>query len=668
MKDFTRDDIRAHKKYLELLSKDFPSITSVVGEIVNLEAILNLPKGTEHFLTDIHGEDKAFNHVLQNGSGAVRKKVLEALERSTTLSDLDDLTMLITYPKEKLELVRKQIPERYLQNWYELTIYRLIKVCRETASKYTRSKVHKALPKDFAYTIEELLQEDESRTDKKVYYNAIIRAIVDSGRADQFIEALAELIKCLVIDHLHIIGDIFDRGPAPQAVMEELISHHSMDIQWGNHDILWMGAAAGNTACIANAIRIALRYGNMDVLETGYGINLLPLASFANRVYAGEACEAFKSKSIKDGEDWQQDPDLVMMARMHKAMTVIQMKLEDQIISQHPEYNMDDRRLLRAIDYENKTIDLDGQTYALTNAAFPTIDPERPWELTEEEQTVVDKLVSAFKRSEKLQRHVRFLYAKGSMYLTYNGNLLFHACQLMNPDGTFTEIEIDGKRYSGRALMDKYDQMAREAYFSSDDTAYSEITDFLWFLWCSADSPLFGKDKMATFERYFIADKAPHKEHYNTYYQLINSVDRGEETAKTILKEYGLDPDKGHMINGHVPVKVADGQSPIRAGGRQLVIDGGFAKAYQSTTGIAGYTLTYNSYGLLLISHRPFVSIEDALSGNTDFNEKKEVVEMQIDRITVRETDNGKAIMSRLNDLEMLLAAYKKGIIKEKDI
>lgn len=665
MENYSRDDLRRNKKYLELLSNDFPSITRTVSELVNLQAILNLPKGTEHFLTDIHGEDKAFNHVLQNGSGAVRKKVLEALEHTTTMEDLDDLTGLIYYPAEKLEMVKKSKPKRYLNNWYELTIYRLVRVCREAASKYTRSKVSKALPKDFAYIMGELLQEDESRTDKKDYYNSIISVLVESGRADLFIIELSDLIKRFVIDHLHIIGDIFDRGPGPQIVMDQLMEHHSMDIQWGNHDILWMGAAAGNTACIANVIRIALRYSIMDVLETGYGINLLPLASFAGRAYKDDVCPQFKPRGLDD-DNWQANPDNTLMAKMHKAISIIQFKLEDQIITNNPNFNMDDRRQLRMIDYDNGSITLDGVVYALNDNNFPTVDPEQPWALTEEEQSVIDKLVSAFKKSEKLQKHVRFLYAKGSMYLTFNGNLLFHACQLMEPDVSFSELKIDGKYYSGRALMDKYDQMAREAYFSSEDT-YSSITDFLWFLWCNKNSPLFGKDKMATFERYFIDDKATHKENYNTYYQLINSEEHGEETARAILKEFGIDPDKGHMINGHVPVKTIKGESPIRANGKQLVIDGGFANAYHEATGIAGYTLTFNSYGLLLISHKPFTSIEEALSENCDFREeKREVVESSFDRMTVRDTDTGMAIRDQVKDLEMLLTAYRRGIVKEK--
>lgn len=664
MEKFTQREIIDNKKYLELLSKDFPSITSAVGEVVNLSAILNLPKGTEHFLTDIHGENAAFYHVLQNGSGAVRKKVLEALEQTLTTEDLDELTSLIYYPAEKLELVKKAKAKRYLNNWYELTIYRLIKVCRETATKYTRSKVNKALPEDFRYIMDELLQEDESRSDKKDYYNMIIQTIVEAGRADYFIEELCAVIKRLCTDHLHIIGDIFDRGPGPQLVMDQLMEHHSMDIQWGNHDILWMGAAAGNPACIANVIRIALRYGNMDVLETGYGINLLPLATFANRIYADDEVDLFRPKAAKD-ENWKQDPDMMLMAKMHKAISIIQFKIEEQIIGRHPEYEMDDRILLPNIDYATGTIVIGDQVYPLLDSLLPTIDPARPNVLSDEEQSVIDKLIAAFKKSERLQKHIRFLYAKGSMYLTYNGNLLFHACMIMNSDGTFTPIKLGRQYYSGRALMDKYDQLAREAYFSSGDV-YDPITDFLWFLWCNKNSPLFGKDKMATFERYFIEDKETHKEHYNNYYQLMGDPDTGERTADTILEEFGIDPARGHMINGHVPVKTKSGESPIRANGKQLVIDGGFAEAYHEATGIAGYTLTFNSYGLLLTSHKPFVSVEQALEDGMGFEDKMEVVESTFDRICVKDTDVGTDIERQLSDINMLICAYKRGIIKEK--
>lgn len=665
MSEYSEDTIAHNKRYLELLSKDYPTITSAVNRVVSLSAIMNLPKGTEHFLTDIHGENEAFYHVLQNGSGAVRKKVLEALEQTLTTEDLDDLTSLIYYPKEKLELIKKQKAKKYIKNWYELTIYRLVKVCRESATKYTRAKVSNTLPENFRYVMEELVLTDESRTDKKDYYNMIIHTLVECGRAEEFITELSEVIKRLCIDHLHIIGDIFDRGPGPHLVMEQLMNHHSMDIQWGNHDILWMGAAAGNPACIANAVRIGLRYGNMDVLETAYGINLLPLATFANRMYSDDEVDIFKPKNAKD-ENWKNDADMMLMAKMHKAISIIQFKIEEQIINNHPDYQMENRRMLSRIDYEKGTITLDGKTYPLKDTSFPTIDPEDPTRLSEEEQAVVDKLVFAFLKSDKLQRHIRFLYAKGSMYLTYNDNLLFHANMIMNEDGSFKDVYLGDSFYKGKAFMDRCDQLAREAYFSASNDNYDPITDFLWFLWCNENSPLFGKDKMATFERYFIEDKQTHVETYCTFYQLMADKETGEKTAITILKEFDIDPDRGHLINGHVPVKSKDGESPIRANGKQLVIDGGFAEAYHKATGIAGYTLTFNSYGLLLTSHRPFVSVEQALEEGMGFGEKMEIVESTFDRIRVKNTDEGKKLVNEINDLNMLIAAYRKGIIKEK--
>ena len=661
MHEFTKETLEQNRKYLELLSKNFPNITDAVREVVNLQAILNLPKGTEHFLTDIHGENEAFNHVIQNASGAIRRKVMEELGSTVALEDLEELVTLIYYPKQKLDIIKKQKFGKYLENWYELTIYRLVKVTRAAASKYTRSKVRKALPKNFAYIIEELLQEDEHRFNKKEYYNQIIKSLVAYGRADLFIIELSQVIKRFTIDHLHIIGDIFDRGPGPDKVMETLMSHHSLDIQWGNHDILWMGAAAGNPGSIANVVRIGLRYANMDVLEDAYGINLLPLAYFANRVYKDDPCTQFQPKLNEDrGET---EAEIQMMARMHKAMSVIQFKVEDAIIARHPEYEMESRQSLRHIDFEKGTVMVEGVEYAMNDMNFPTIDPKDPTALTEDEQNIIDKLIYSFKHSDKLQRHIRFIYNTGSLYLVFNDNLLFHASIPMNEDGTFKSWHYKGKDYKGKALMDKFDQLAREAYFS-DRKEDPPRSDLLWFLWCHKDSPLFGKDKMATFERYFIDDKTPHKENQMPYYQRIND---DEDLANMILEEFGVDPAKGHMINGHVPVKAKKGESPIRAGGKQLVIDGGFAKAYQKTTGIAGYTLTYNSYGLTLISHKPFESVEKAINEGVDIQSTRQVVESTIERKRVRDTDTGKQLQNQIYDLEMLIEAYHKGFIKEKN-
>ncbi|MDD3308214.1 MAG: fructose-1,6-bisphosphatase [Acetobacterium sp.] len=662
MNGYTKEQLQDNKKYLELLSQNFPNITSAVGEVVNLKAILNLPKGTEHFLTDIHGEHEAFNHVMQNASGAIKRKVHQEMGNTIAFEDLEELSTLIYYPEEKIDLISKERSQESLDNWYKLTIYRLVKVCRAAASKYTRSKVRKALPKDFAYIMEELLQEDEHRFNKKEYYQEIIESLVKFDRAQHFIVEISGVIKRLTIDHLHIIGDIYDRGAGPDEVMDTLMCHHSMDMQWGNHDILWMGAAAGNAACIANAVRIALRYANMDVLENGYGINLLPLASFANRIYSDDPCHKFRSKISENHA--VSDQEGALMSKMHKAIAIIQFKLEERLIDNHPEYQMEKRQLLQTINFENGTITIEDVVYPLNDINFPTVDPSNPSLLTDEEKLVMDRLIYAFLHSEKLQKHIRFMYAKGSMYKVYNNNLLFHACVLLNDDGSFKEKEIDGKSYSGKKLMDKFDQMAREAYFGKTHADKNLTqTDFLWFLWCHEDSPLFGKDKMATFERYFIDDTTPHKECHAPFYLLI---DDDEELAQKILIEFGVDPDQGHLINGHIPVKATSGESPIRAKGKQLVIDGGFARAYQKTTGIAGYTLTYNSYGLILISHDPFESVEKAISDGVDIKSSLMVVEKSTERKRVRDTDTGKELMSQVEDLEMLITAYRKGLIKEK--
>ncbi|WKY48290.1 fructose-1,6-bisphosphatase [Eubacteriaceae bacterium ES3] len=662
MNGYTKTQLQENKKYLELLSQNFPNITSAVGEVVNLKAILNLPKGTEHFLTDIHGEHEAFNHVMQNASGAIKRKVHQELGNTVSIEELNELSTLIYYPEEKIDLIQKDKTNEALDNWYKLTIYRLVKVCRASASKYTRSKVRKALPKDFAYIMEELLQEDEHRFNKKDYYNEIIESLVKLERAKHFIVEISGVIKRLTIDHLHIIGDVYDRGAGPDVVMDTLMRHHSLDMQWGNHDILWMGAAAGNAACIANAVRIALRYANMDVLENGYGINLLPLATFADRVYANDPCERFQPKISAD--DAISEAEVALMSKMHKAIAIIQFKLEENLISNRPEYNMEKRQLLKNIDFENHTVTVEGVSYELNDTLFPTLDAASPAELTEEEKKVVERLIYAFLHSEKLQRHIRFMYAKGSMYKVFNDNLLFHACVLVDEDGNFKKKKINDSLYSGKSLMDKYDQMAREAFFNQSDR-YEENckTDFLWYLWCHEDSPLFGKDKMATFERYFITDKTPHKEYYSAFYHLI---DNDDVLAKKILVEFGVDPEEGHMINGHIPVKTTSGESPIRANGKQLVIDGGFARAYQKTTGIAGYTLTYNSYGLTLISHAPFESVEKAIADGLDIQSSIVVVEKALDRKRVRDTDTGKDLKLQIEDLEMLITAYRKGLIKEK--
>lgn len=654
MDSVPRELLQQNIKYLALLARSFPTITAAVEEVVNLKAILNLPKGTEHFLTDIHGEAEAFHHVMQNASGAIRRKVAEELSSTVSIEDLEELTTLIYYPKEKLERIKAE-KKASIANWYELTIYRLVRVARATASKYTRSKVRKLLPQKFAYIMEELLQEDEHRFNKKEYYGEIIKSLVEYDRADLFIIEISHVIKKCTIDHLHIIGDIFDRGPSPHKVMDTLMDQRSLDIQWGNHDILWMGAAAGSRACVATAIRIALRYSNIDAIENGYGISLLPLVSFAQHVYKDDPCTHFMPKTT---EKKPFDIDAELLAKMHKAISIIQFKLEEQIIDKNPLYHMEHRKILRTLQLDTGTIQIEGKTYALNDTVFPTIDPKDQTALTGEEKQLIDTLTAAFVSSEKLKRHVRFLYAKGSMYRRYNDNLLFHACLLLNEDGSFKQKEIDGVVYSGKSLMDKYDQMAREAYFSGKNA------DFLWFLWCNQDSTLFGKTKMTTFERYFIDDKATHKEPFSPYYTLMEKDDG--TLAAQILKEFGLGKD-AHIVNGHTPIKVSKGESPIKAGGKLLVIDGGFSKAYQKTTGIAGYTLTYNSYGMTLISHHPFESVEQVLCEGFDIESTKEVIETLVKRKRVADTDTGSEIKEKIKNLEMLISAYSKGFLKQED-
>jgi fructose-1,6-bisphosphatase-3 len=656
MNHFNVQELIEEKDYLELLSRKFPTISKAATEVINLKSILNLPKGTEHFLTDLHGEYEAFNHVMNNGSGVVKRRIVDTLGKFISQNEITELASLIYYPEEKLQLIKER--EENLSDWYEITIYRLIQVCRDASSKYTRSKVRKALPADFAYIIEELLHEDEYRINKKDYYNKIIQTIVELDRADDFIIAISGVIKRLTVDHLHIIGDVYDRGPGPHIIMDTLMKHHSVDIQWGNHDILWMGAAAGDRACISNAVRISLRYANMDILEEGYGINLFPLATFAMNTYQGDDCQKFKPR-ISSG-DIVADADIDLLAKMHKAITIIQFKLEHETVLNHPDYDMQDRLLLDKINYEEYTITIGSDVYKLNLQTFPTIDPKEPWKLTEEEKSVIDKLRYSFLKSEKLQEHIRFMYAKGSIYLKYNDNLLFHASIPMNPDGTFKKVRVNGVEKSGKELLDYMEQLAREAYFGREKQNNS--TDFLWYLWCHQDSPLFGKDKMATLERYFIDDKKPHKENYTPYYIAVNE----EKIAKMILEEFGLDADTGHIINGHVPVKVGKGENPIKANGKLLVIDGGFAKAYQKETGIAGYTLIYNSYGLLLASHEPFESVEKAVNEGIDIRSTVRVVEKVVYRKKISDTDIGRNLKKQIYYLEMLLSAFHKGVIKEK--
>lgn len=645
-------------RYLEQLSELFPTISRASSEIINLQAILNLPKGTEHFLSDIHGEYEAFSHVLRNGSGAISKKIDDVFGHTLSTSDKSALATLIYYPKEKMELVKKE--EKDVENWYKVTLYRLIEVCKTVSSKYTRSKVRKALPKDYAYVIEELITEKPEVLNKEAYYESIVNTVVELGQSEDFIVVLSRLIQQLVVDHLHILGDIYDRGSGSHMIMDRLCNYHSLDIQWGNHDIIWMGAAAGQLACVATVIRNSIRYGNLDLLEEGYGINMLPLATFALKAYAKDPCEHFVFKVAPTGTD---NVESELTRKMHKAIAIIRFKLEGQMILKWPEYGMQNRLLLDKIDYEKKTIMIDGKEYAMRDTNFPTIDPENPYELSPEEAEVMARLRSSFVHCEKLQRHVQLLLKKGSMYKVYNGNLLYHGCVPMNEDGTFCKVNIYGKEYSGKALFDVLESYVRKAFFSTDPKEKEKGEDIIWYIWTAPNSPLYGRKKMATFERYFLENEDVKIEEKNPYYQMNDQ----EEIADRILEEFGLSGERVHIINGHVPVHRMRGESPVKAGGKVIVIDGGFSKAYRRRTGIAGYTLIYNSYGLTLTAHEPFVSRETAIREEIDIVSKREAVEYMDKRILVGDTDDGKKMRERIKDIKLLIEAYQSGEIAEKD-
>ena len=644
-------------KYLKSLARQYPNIAAASTEIINLQAILNLPKGTEHFLTDIHGEYEQFAHVLKNGSGAVRRTIDEVFENTLSNKDKKSLATLIYYPVEKLDIVISE--EDNIEDWYKITLHRLVQITKKVASKYTRSKVRKALPKDFAYIIEELITEKADISDKEGYYNEIIHTIIRIGRAQDFIIALSNLIQRLVIDHLHIVGDIFDRGPGPHIILDTLMNYHSVDIQWGNHDILWMGAACGQLACIATVIRIAARYGSLDTLEDGYGINLIPLATFALDTYSNTNCDTF---SIKYNTDYN-TKDLSLDMKIHKAIAIMQFKLEGQVIMKHPEFLMDDRLLLDKIDYEKKTVMAYGKEYPMNDTDFPTIDPNNPYALTPDEEQIMERIRQAFLKCEKLQKHVRFLYSNGGLYKVYNSNLLYHGCMPMDAEGNFLSVDVDGKDYQGKQLYDILDNYARKGYYAKNDPAeMRKAQDYIWYIWAGPNSPVFGKDKMTTFERYFIEDKETHKETKNAYYSLLDR----EDILNKILDEFELDTRKSHIVNGHVPVELKKGESPIKCDGKLLIIDGGFSKAYQSKTGIAGYTLVANSHGMRLVAHEPFESMEAAVLHESDIFSDSTVIEVAPVRIRVSDTDIGRELKDQIKQLELLLQAYRDGIIVEK--
>ena len=650
------DDLR----YLRLLSRDFPTISSVTTEIINLEAILHLPKPTEHFLADLHGENEAFQHVLRNASGNIKRKVNELFGTTLREQEKKDLCTLIYYPEQKLDLVKKT--DRNISDYYQTTLNQLVAVCRRVSSKYTRSKVRKSLPPEYAYIIEELMHESTDDHNKQAYVNVIIQTIIGTTRADNFIIALCYLIQRLAIDQLHVLGDIYDRGPGAHLVMDVLESYHNWDLQWGNHDILWMGAAAGNPACVASVLRISLRYANLATIEDGYAINLVPLTTFSIDTYGNDECTVFKPK-IETNDKRLTEKKCKLIAQMHKAISIIQFKLEGQLYNKHPEWKMDDRKLLDKIDFEKGIVTVDGNTYEMLDMNFPTIDPKHPFELTKEEKEVIDRLCHSFLISDRLQRHINVQLTHGSMYGIYNSNLLYHASVPLNEDGSLHEVSVAGHHVKGVALLERVEQMIRSAYDVGSESEERQIgIDYFWYLWCGPESPLFDKSKMSTFERYFIADKSTHVEEKGWYYKLRDSA----AICDYIMDEFGVKGEHRHIINGHVPVKVGKGEKPIKADGRLMVIDGGFAKAYHNTTGIAGYTLVYHSRGFQLVQHAPFTSTEEAILNGTDIQTTTQIVEMMGHREMVADSDKGVELSEQVSDLEKLLMAYRKGIIKER--
>lgn len=650
----------ADKRVLELLSKSFASASAAATEIINLEAILNLPKGTEHFIADIHGENEAFAHILKNASGDIRRKVREIFSLSMREEEIRQFCSLIYYPGRKLELIKTREPD--LKGFYQITLHRLVRVLQEVSSKYTRSKVRKALPPEFAYIIEELLHEAPSGEDKQLYYNRIVETIISTGQADSFIKAICRVIQKLSIDQLHILGDIYDRGPGAHLILDTLTNYQNYDIQWGNHDALWMGAAAGNEACIANAIRISLRYGNMETLEDGYGINLVPLATFAMEAYADDPCEVFEPK-LGPGDEAITLKSRRLTAKMHKAISIIQFKLEANLITRHPEWKMDDRRQLHLINYNTGTITLDGKEYPLRDTHFPTIDPSDPYALTTEERELMEKLVHSFRVSEKLKMHIGIFLSHGGIYGIYNSNLLFHASVPLTSRGNLKEVEVYGKKVKGEALLKRVEMLMRMAFDPDATPKEREFArDFYLYIWCGPDSPLFDKSKMATLERYLISDKKTHHEEKGHYYQMRDD----EKIADMILDAFNVKGEHRHIINGHVPVKAGDGENPIKANGKIMVIDGGFSKAYHNTTGIAGYTLVYHSRGFQLVQHEPFTSAEEAVKNGTDILGTTQIVELNHHRLLVKDTDKGTQLRSQINELKELLHAYRHGILKER--
>ena len=664
------------ERYLRLLSEKFPNAQAVITELINLRAILSLPKGTEHFVSDLHGASMAFIHMIKNASGVVRRKVDEVYGDTMAEEEKRALCALIYYPDERIEIIKRfyageqvdsiiglnsQICElKALNDWYRIRLHQVVDIARAVTIKYSRSKVEKLLQPEYAYIIRELLHESRlEQKDRQTYYNAIIDAIIETGCADQLIIVISYLIHSLTIDTLHIVGDIFDRGSGAAKILDVLSTVRDYDIQWGNHDIEWMGAMAGNWALIATVLRVSIRYANIETLEEGYGINLLPLANFAMTVYGDDPCTIWQTK------DFENNPRLTrsaqLMAKMHKAISIIQFKLEGQTVLRHPEWHMNHRALLDKIDFEAGTITIEGKTYPLTDTNLPTIDPTQPYELSQYELDLMNQLARSFRKSEKMQRHLRLLYEHGSLYLVHNGFLLYHAAIPLNADGSFSEAEVFGKRVSGKALMDRTDEIIRQAYYGVGQTKQNAL-DYLLYLWEGEFSPLYNKDKMTTFERYFIADKAPQEEKKGAYFTLSDD----EKVCEAILKEFGLDPTTGRIINGHVPVRTIKGETPIRANGKRFVIDGGFSKPYQEKTGIAGYTLIYNSHGIQLVEHESFESREQAILSGSDIHSRTLLQDFSGQRMHIKDTDKGKELLEQINSLEQLLQAYRSGTLRER--
>lgn len=659
----TNYDIIKDMRYIRLLSNTFPTIAAASTEIINLQAILNLPKATEHFVADIHGEYEAFQHILKNASGNIKRKVNDLFGNTLREVEKRELCTLIYYPEQKLELVKASEPD--INDWYHITLHHLVAVCRDVSSKYTRSKVRKSLPKDFSYIIQELLHERPEDKNKANYVNVIVDTIISTGRADDFIVAISNVIQRLAIDQLHILGDVYDRGPGAHRIMDLLETYHSWDITWGNHDIIWMGATAGNDACMCSVIRLSLRYANLVTLEDGYGINLVPLATFAMEAYGDDPCTEFLPKTDA-GTGAIDEKTRQLIAKEHKAIAVLQFKLEGQLYEKHPEWKMKGRAMLERVNYEKGTIDIDGKEYKLSSCSFPTVDPKNPNKLTKEEEILVEKLHHSFEVSEKLHKHIKLMLSHGCMYSIWNNNLLFHASIPLCEDGTMKNVEIyPGHTVSGQQLMTDVGMLIRCAFQNdSSQKMIDDAKDYFMYLWCGPDSPLFDKSKMATFERYFIKEKETHEEKKGYYFILRNK----EEICDDILKAFGVTDPNRHIINGHVPVKAVKGESPIKANGRLMVIDGGFSQAYHHETGIAGYTLVYHSRGFQLVQHEPFTSTEDAIIRGTDIKSTTQIVEMSSRRMLVADTDKGKELNAQIDDLQELLYAYRHGFINEREV